>query len=51
MRRRIGIEYSFFEKMIQAVIVGGKEEIGRHNEGKLAVLDGSRRKSLGRFVQ
>ena len=45
------IAHPFFETMMQALIVGGKEEKGRHNEGKLAVLDGSRRKSLGRFVQ
>ena len=38
--RTMKIEHPFFEKMIQAVIVdeNRKEEKGRHNEGKLAVL-------------
>ena len=36
--RRMGIEYSFFEKMIQAVILGGKKKKGRHSAAKLAVL-------------
>jgi len=37
--RKMKIEHPFFEKMIQAVIVGGKEEEkGRHSATKLAML-------------
>jgi len=36
--RTMKIAHPFFETMIQAVIVDGKEEKGQHNEGKLAVL-------------
>ena len=36
--RTMKIEHPFFEKMIQAVIEGGKEEKRRHRESKLAVL-------------
>jgi len=36
--KTLKITHPFFGTMIQALIVGGKEETGQHNEGKLAVL-------------